>query len=146
MVLHAQYPTEIPSHSFHRPTKTTPLLLPPCPDHFNLTFCYLRELDTVETRMRGIFASWPQRLWCICPLFLVTPCCSQGATLHVTLQCRPVVCFFFKFFFYPNFFSPPKFSHFHFFAFLDVSCHPECSKKIHKMSCGCDTMIPSILV
>ncbi len=24
--------------------------------------------------------------------FLVAPCCSQGATLQVTLRCRPVVC------------------------------------------------------
>ncbi len=53
------------------------------------------------------------------PGFLVAPCCLQGATLQVTLPCRLVVCpsiLFFRIFFHPIFFSPPKkFSHFHFF-------------------------------
>ena len=30
--------------------------------------------------------------WFIFVHFLVAPCCSQGATLQVTLRCRPVVC------------------------------------------------------
>ncbi len=122
-------------------------------------------------------------------VFLVAPCCSQRATLQVTLRCHPsgglsihgrssappptpklppsqtwflgssgnfkqllflekkidthLKNFFHpKFFFIYNFFHP-KFFFIHFFfiskkifplslchAFLDVSCYPECSKKI----------------
>ena len=56
--------------------------------------------------------------------FLVAPCCSQGATLQVTLRCRlsgglcvcPSVA--------KNFFPLLLL-----YAFLDVSCHPESSKE-----------------
>ncbi len=38
----------------------------------------------------------PKIFWCLSEiqkdLFLVAPCCSQGATLQVTLTCPPVVC------------------------------------------------------
>ena len=74
-------------------------------------------------------------------LFLVAPCCSQGATL---LQCRwsvhPVICLWQDpptpppIFFIPIFFfSPPKnfFLLSLFYAFLDILCHPECSKNFH---------------
>ena len=52
----------------------------------------------------------------------------QGATLLVTLSCHPVVCPWQD----PSFSPPNYFPHFHYFyAFLDISCHLECSKKFH---------------
>ena len=85
---------------------------------------------------------------------LVAPCCSQGATLHVTLRCYLVVCGrnppppemwfpdslsnfkqllfliflnFFKICSHNSFHLQKKFPPVTFYAFLDVSCHPECS-------------------
>ncbi len=54
--------------------------------------------------------------------------------------------FFQMFFFTQNIFSPPKkfFSLSLFYAFLDVSCHPECSNSVGEV--GRETMPPSILV
>ncbi len=58
--------------------------------------------------------------------------------------------FFSKFFFAQNFFSPLKtiFPLSIFYAFLDVLCHPECSKnfspKIFLGEARCHTMLPSI--
>ncbi len=37
--------------------------------------------------VQGIYLQQTGCLW-----FLVVPCCSQGVTLQVTLQCHPVVC------------------------------------------------------
>ena len=68
--------------------------------------------------------------------FLVAPCRSQGATL----RCRLVVC--------PvSVAGPPPYPTFSlslFYAFLDVSCSPECSNSVGEARR--DTMLPSILV
>ena len=99
--------------------------------------------------------NWPQRAHGIasstllCALcFLVAPCCSQGATLQVTLRCRLSGCLSLAIFFFQNFFSPKIiftskfcFPVSLFYAFLGVLCHPECSKKFSSKIFLDDTML-----
>ena len=78
--------------------------------------------------------------------FSVGPWCSQGATLLlVTLRCRPVVCLSIR--------GRTPTRTFTFYAFLDVLCHPECSKNFSLQffftqfisgEVRRDTMLPSI--